>query len=75
MDGHIRAHTSRRVEAQDRAYRVSEIAELFGMSERHVWRLIRRGDLKAERLSVRCIRIFESEISRYRENLRDQSAA
>jgi excisionase family DNA binding protein len=60
---------------EDRAHRVSQVAELFGMSTRHVWRLIERGDLRAERLSARCIRIFDSEIARYRESLRSNEAA
>jgi len=54
----------------DRANRVRDVADIFGTSERHVWRLIKSGQLKAERLGVRCVRVFDSEIARYRESLR-----
>ena len=45
----------------DHANSVRDVAGIFGTSERHIWRLIKRGDLKAERLSARCIRVFDSE--------------
>jgi predicted DNA-binding transcriptional regulator AlpA len=54
----------------DRANRVRDVADIFGTSERHVWRLIASGQLKAERLGARCVRVFDSEIARYRESLR-----
>lgn len=57
----------------DAAYRVRDVAKIFDTSERHIWRLIKRGDLKAERLGLRCIRVFESEIARYRSTLNKQS--
>ena len=50
----------------DRANSVGAVATLFQTSERTIWRLIRRGDLKAERLGPRCVRIFDSEIARFR---------
>jgi len=53
----------------DRAHRVRDVADIFGTSERHVWRLIKSGQLKAERLGARCVRVFDSEIARYRESL------
>jgi len=79
MDGHTETHgertrTSSRISGKDHANRISGVAEIFGMSERHIWRLIKSGDLRAERLSVRCIRIFDSEIARYRGCLQNQAA-
>ena len=44
----------------DRANRVRDVADIFGTSERHVWRLIKSGQLKAERLGARCVRVFDS---------------
>jgi excisionase family DNA binding protein len=64
------AEKPRRQGEHDRANRVRDVADIFGTSERHVWRLIKSGQLKAERLGVRCVRIFDSEIARYRESLR-----
>ena len=58
----------------DRANRVRDVADIFGTSERHVWRLIKSGQLKAERLGARCVRVFDSEIARYRESLRSHAA-
>ena len=60
---------------RDRAYRVREVAALWGCSERHVWRMISSGALRSERLGARCVRVFASELDRYRESLRDQAAA
>ena len=45
-------------ENRDRANTVSDVAEIFGIGKRTVWRLIESGDLKAVRLGARCIRIF-----------------
>jgi len=50
----------------DRANSVRDVAGLFQTSERTIWRLIKAGGLKAERLGPRCVRIFDSEIARYR---------
>ena len=58
----------------DHANSVRDVAGIFGTSERHIWRLIKRGDLKAERLGPRCIRVFDSEIVRYRACLKEQAA-
>jgi excisionase family DNA binding protein len=58
----------------DRANRVRQVAEIFGTSERHIWRLIHRGELKAERLGARCVRVFDSEIARYRQSLQPRAA-
>ena len=58
----------------DRANSVRQVAEIFCVSERHVWRLIKSGNLKSERLGARCVRIFDSEINRYRETLKNQSS-
>ena len=58
----------------DRANRVRDVADIFGTSERQVWRLIKSGQLKAERLGARCVRVFDSEIARYRESLRSHAA-
>src|SRR6186713_1287954 len=60
--------------SHDRANRVRDVADIFGTSERHVWRPIKSGQLKAERLGARCVRVFDSEIARYRESLRSHAA-
>jgi excisionase family DNA binding protein len=59
----------------DRANRIRQVAELFNTSERHIWRLIADGKLRADRLGPRCVRIFDSEIARYRASLRETEAA
>lgn len=59
----------------DRADRIRQVAELFNTSERHIWRLIADGKLRADRLGPRCVRIFDSEIARYRASLRETEAA
>jgi predicted DNA-binding transcriptional regulator AlpA len=59
----------------DRAYRVRQVAVIFDTSERQVWRMIASGELRAERLSTRCVRIFDSEIARYRARLRGDEPA
>ena len=61
--------TEREALAQDRANRIRDVADRFGTSERHIWRLIKAGLLKAESLGPRCTRIFDSEIARYRQSL------
>jgi excisionase family DNA binding protein len=66
--------TSRQSRALDRARKVSEVAEIFGTSSRHIWRLIKNGALKSERLGPRCVRVFDSEIMRYRDSLRSNAA-
>jgi predicted DNA-binding transcriptional regulator AlpA len=66
--------TARQSRALDRARKVPEVAEIFGTSARHIWRLIKAGELKAERLSPRCVRVFDSEIVRYRDSLRSNAA-
>lgn len=63
-----------RQSVHDRANRVREVAEIFGTSERHIWRLIRSGALRAERLGARCVRVFDSEIERYRTSLKRSAA-
>jgi excisionase family DNA binding protein len=60
---------SRLARPLDRARKVREVAEVFGTSERHIRRLIKGGQLRAERLGVRCVRVFDSEIERYRASL------
>lgn len=57
MDGHI---------ASDRALSARGVAERLDVSETTVWRMIKSGELKAERFSKRCTRIWESELHRYR---------
>ena len=59
----------------DRANKVRQVADIFGTSERHIWRLIADRKLKADRLGPRCVRIFDSEITRYRASLRETEAA
>jgi predicted DNA-binding transcriptional regulator AlpA len=59
----------------DRAYRVRQVAVIFDTSERQVWRMIESGELRAERLSARCVRVFDSEIARYRASRRDRTEA
>ena len=59
----------------DRANRIRQVAELFNTSERHICRLIADGKLRADRLGPRCVRIFDSEIARYRASLRETEAA
>jgi excisionase family DNA binding protein len=54
----------------DRANRIRQVAEIFNTSERHIWRLIADGKLRADRLGPRCVRIFDSEIIRFRASLR-----
>jgi predicted DNA-binding transcriptional regulator AlpA len=66
--------TARQRRALDRANRVRDVAKIFDTSERHIWRLIKRGELKAERLGPRCVRVFDSEIARYRESLTHNAA-
>ena len=67
--------TRAQARALDRANKVRDVAALFGTSERHVWRLIKSGRLKADdRLGARCVRVFDSEIARYRDSLRGQAA-
>jgi len=54
------------VERRDRANRVRQVAEILNTSERQVWRLIADGKLKAERFAPRCVRVWDSEITRFR---------
>ncbi len=54
----------------DRAHSVRDVAAMFGVSERQIWRLIKSGDLQAERLGARCVRIFDSEIAQFRTRMR-----
>ncbi len=61
--------------AHDRGNSIKDVAEIFGLSDRTVARMIKRGDLKAERLSARCVRVFDSEIERYRRERNAPSAA
>lgn len=58
----------------DQANTVRDVAGILRTSERHVWRLLKSGDLKAKRLGKRCVRIFDSEIERYRQTLTDLAA-
>ena len=51
--------------AGDRANRVRQVADRFNTSERHIWRLIESGELRAQKLGARCTRIFDSEVERY----------
>jgi excisionase family DNA binding protein len=50
----------------DRGRRVRYVAQILDTSERQIWRWIAEGKLRAERLGPRCVRIFDSEIARYR---------
>ena len=54
----------------DHANSVRDVARILDVSDRTVWRWVRAGELKAERLSPRCLRIFDSEIARFRANAR-----
>lgn len=67
--------TARQRRTLDRANKIRDVAAMFDTSERHIWRLIKRGELKAERLGPRCVRVFDSEIARYRASLSQQRAA
>jgi len=58
----------------DRARRISEVAKVFDTSERNIWRLIKRRELNAVRIGMRCVRVFDSELARYRDSLRNQIA-
>jgi len=66
----IRAEQARLVRALDVGNSVKDVAGIFGVSDRSIWRWIKDGEIKAERLSPRCVRIFDSEISRFRERTR-----
>jgi excisionase family DNA binding protein len=69
----LRAEHTRPVREIDHANSVRDVAAIFGTSERHIWRLIRNGELRAEHLGPRCTRIFDSEIARYRASLSERS--
>jgi predicted DNA-binding transcriptional regulator AlpA len=70
----VQGTAGRRNAGVDRAWKVRQVAELFDMTERTVWRMIAAGELKAERLSARCTRIFDSEIERFRESRKAKAA-
>ena len=51
-------------------FRVSEVAHLLGLHEMTVRRYIRAGQLKAERVSTRSIRVSESALNTFLETIR-----
>jgi excisionase family DNA binding protein len=53
-------------ERRDRANKIRQVADRCQTSERQVWRWIAEGKLKAVRLGPRCIRVWDSEIDRFR---------
>jgi excisionase family DNA binding protein len=53
-----------------RAYQYKHVAEILHCSERHVIRLVQRGELRATKLSGRCTRIFDQDLDRYIEKIR-----
>jgi excisionase family DNA binding protein len=63
------------IEQRDRANRIRQVAEILNTSERQVWRLIADGRMKAERFGPRCVRIWDSEIARFRAACADGRAA
>ena len=55
-----------------RNYRVRDVADLFTLSEREVWRLVARGVLAAPVKIGRCSVWFESDLSELQTRLRAQ---
>jgi excisionase family DNA binding protein len=53
-------------DGRDRANRVREVARILDTSERQIWRLIEQGRIRAERHGPRTVRIWDSEIARFR---------
>jgi excisionase family DNA binding protein len=61
-----------RVRDRGRAHRYREVAQKFNCSERHVIRLVRGGQLRADRLGPRVVRIFDDSIDEYLASIRSQ---
>jgi excisionase family DNA binding protein len=57
-----------------RAHRYRDAAEILKVSERQVIRLVRRGVLRADKLSERVVRIFDDSIDAYLERVRGEHA-
>jgi excisionase family DNA binding protein len=53
-----------------RALKLREVAEILGICERTVWRLIERGELRSVTLSGRARRVFDSDLDQYIQNIR-----
>ena len=51
--------------SRGRAHRYREAAQILNISERTVIREVRKGRLKADRLSERVVRIFDDSIDDY----------
>jgi|RhiMetdeSRZDD1v2_1073273.scaffolds.fasta_scaffold138762_3 excisionase family DNA binding protein len=61
-----------RVHNRGRAHRYREVAQVLNCSERHVIRLVRGGQLRADRLGARVVRIFDDSIDEYLASIRSQ---
>jgi hypothetical protein len=54
---------------------VAKVAEMLDTTERQIWRLLKRGDLKGVRMGPKMRRIFASEIARYQALLQASDPA
>jgi excisionase family DNA binding protein len=57
--------------SRGRAHSYADVAKILGVSEREVIRMCARGDLKADKLSARVVRIFDDSLDAYVERQRE----
>ena len=58
--------------SRGRAHRYREAAQILNCSERTIIRKVRSGELKADKLSERVIRVFDDSIDAYLEHVRGE---
>jgi excisionase family DNA binding protein len=57
--------------SRGRAHRYGDVAQILGISEREVIRKVRSGELKADKLSARVVRIFDDSLDAFVERQRE----
>jgi hypothetical protein len=60
--------------SRGRAHSYADIAKILQVSEHEVIRKVRSGELKADKLSTRCVRIFDDSLDAFVERQRDKMA-
>jgi excisionase family DNA binding protein len=57
--------------SRGRAHSYADVAQILGISEREVIRKVRSGELKADKLSARVVRIFDDSLDAFVERQRE----
>jgi excisionase family DNA binding protein len=57
--------------SRGRAHSYADVAKILQVSEREVIRMVRRGELKADKFSARVVRIFDDSLDAYVERQRE----